>query len=76
ERYKHRAGIEGTISQAVARCGMRRTRYTGLRKTHLQHVMTACAVNLIRIDAWNTGIPLAATRVSHFTRLRTPVTLK
>ncbi|KOV67857.1 transposase, partial [Streptomyces sp. AS58] len=33
ERYKHRAGIEGTISQAVARCGMRRTRYTGLRKT-------------------------------------------
>jgi transposase len=72
ERYKHRAGIEGTISQAVARCGMRRTRYTGLRKTHLQHVLTACAVNLIRIDAWNTGIPLATTRVSHFSRLRTP----
>jgi transposase len=72
ERYKHRAGIEGTVSQAVARCGMRRTRYIGLHKTHLQHVMTACAVNLVRIDAWNTGTPLGATRVSQFARLRTP----
>ncbi|MFD7163672.1 IS1182 family transposase [Streptomyces violascens] len=72
ERYKHRAGIEGTISQGVLRCGMRRTRYIGLRKTHLQHVLTACAINLVRVDAWQRGIPLGPTRVSHFARLRPP----
>ncbi|MFD9796862.1 IS1182 family transposase [Streptomyces sp. NPDC059070] len=70
ERYKHRAGIEGTISQGVVRCGMRRSRYTGLRKTHLQHVLIACAINLIRIDAWQVGTPLGPTRTSHFARLR------
>ena len=70
DRYKHRQGVEGTISQAVARCGMRRTRYIGLHKAHLQHVLTACAVNLIRVDAWNRGIPLGPTRTSHFAALR------
>ncbi|MFJ9847752.1 IS1182 family transposase, partial [Kitasatospora sp. NPDC101155] len=34
-RYNVRAGVEGTISQAVRRTGIRRTRYTGLAKTHL-----------------------------------------
>ncbi|MFD9633996.1 IS1182 family transposase [Streptomyces violascens] len=70
DRYQHRAGVEGTISQSIQRSGMRRSRYIGLRKTHLQHVLTACAVNLARFDAWNTGIPLGATRISHFARLR------
>jgi transposase len=31
-RYRKRAGVEGTISQSV---GMRRSRYRGLKKTHL-----------------------------------------
>ncbi|MCX5095932.1 IS1182 family transposase [Streptomyces sp. NBC_00365] len=75
QRYKHRAGIEGTVAQAVTRCGMRRTRYPGLRKTHLQHVLTACAINLVRTDAWQTGTPLGATRVSQFTRLRPPAAI-
>ncbi|MEV6963461.1 IS1182 family transposase, partial [Streptomyces sp. NPDC051207] len=34
-RYKIRAGIEGTISQAVQVCGLRRSRYRGLPKTSL-----------------------------------------
>ena len=39
--YAARAGIEGTYAQAISRCGLRRSRYVGLAKTHLQHVITA-----------------------------------
>ncbi|MEV7995713.1 IS1182 family transposase [Streptomyces sp. NPDC086077] len=69
ERYAARAGVEGTIHQAVAVGGMRRTRYRGLAKTHLGHVLTATAVNLIRLDAWWTGTPLAQTRTSRLAAL-------
>ena len=72
ERYKIRAGVEGTISQAVGRCGLRRSRYRGLAKTSLQHQLTGAAINLARIDAHLTGQPRARTRTrtSHFARLR------
>jgi transposase len=43
--------VEGTISQAVRAFGLRRTRYIGLAKTHLQHVLTAIAFNLARLNA-------------------------
>lgn len=69
ERYKIRAGVEGTISQAAGRCGLRRSRYRGLAKTGLQHQFTAAALNLARIDAHLTGTPRARTRTSHFARL-------
>jgi len=52
EQYAARAGIESTLSQAVRRCGYRATRYLGLAKTHLQHVLTAAAINLIRLADW------------------------
>jgi transposase len=67
--YGLRAGIEGTISQAVRACGTRRSRYTGRAKTHLGHVLTAAAINIQRIDDWLTGIPRSATRHSCFARL-------
>jgi len=51
-RYKKRAGIEGTISQATRSFDLRRTRYIGLAKTHLQHLATAAAMNLTRVAAW------------------------
>jgi hypothetical protein len=35
QRYATRAGVEGTIHQAVAATGIRRSRYLGLPKTHL-----------------------------------------
>ncbi|MER7720850.1 IS1182 family transposase [Streptomyces flaveolus] len=72
ERYKIRAGVEGTISQAVGRCGLRRSRYHGLAKTSLQHQLTGAAINLARIDAHLTGTPRARTRTrtSHFAALR------
>jgi transposase len=44
--YGRRAGVEGTISQGVRVAGLRRSRYCGHAKTHLQHVGIACAINL------------------------------
>ena len=49
--YARRAGIEGTISQAVRTTRLRRTPYTGLEKTHLHHVAIASGLNLTRIVA-------------------------
>jgi transposase len=68
-RYARRAGIEGTISQGVRAFGLRRSRYRGLAKTHLQHVATAAAVNLERLAAWFRAVPRAATRTSRFAAL-------
>ena len=70
EQYAKRAGIEGTISQAVRGFGLRECRYIGLAKTHLQHVLTAMAINMARLDAWLTGKKRAQTRVSRFAALR------
>lgn len=70
DRYKIRAGIEGTISQGVHVFGLRRSRYRGLAKTTLQHQLTATAINLVRIDAWLSGQPHAHTRISHLAALR------
>jgi hypothetical protein len=41
----------------------------GLSKTHLQHVLTAAAINLLRIASWTDGVPLAKTRCSRFAAL-------
>jgi transposase len=67
--YAKRAGIEGTISQAVYALTMRRSRYRGEAKTHLQHVTTAAAMNLMRVINWLNEVPLAETRKSRFARL-------
>jgi transposase len=69
QRYARRAGIEGTFSQGVRALGMRQARYRGLRKTHLQQVATATALNLRRLQDWHNGTPRAATRRSRFARL-------
>ena len=52
-RYHRRAGIEGTISQAVRGFDIRDCHYTGLSKTRVQHVLTACAMNAARIADWH-----------------------
>jgi hypothetical protein len=70
DRYAHRSGIEGTIAQASHRADLHQTRYHGLPKTHLQHVLTALALNLVRVDAWLTGTPLGGSWISRLTRLR------
>ncbi len=70
DRYAARAGIEGTHAQAVSRCGLRRCRYIGLAKTRLQHVLTATAINLVRVAEWCAGIPVTKTRCSRFSTLQ------
>ena len=67
--YARRAGIEGTVSEGVRGFGLRRCRYVGLAKAHLQHVITAAAMNLSRLAAWLAGVPHGRTRVSRFARL-------
>jgi len=67
--YARRAGIEGTMSQGVRTMGMRRSRYIGQEKTHLQHITTGAALNMVRSMAWFSGLPRAQTRRSAFTRL-------
>ncbi len=62
--YAARAGIEGTISQGVRAFGLRRSRYVGLPKTTLGHVLTAVAMNLARVSDWLADVPRAATRRS------------
>ena len=69
QHYKRRAGVEGTLSQGVRAFGLRRTRYRGLDKTHLQHVATAAAINVDRIVAWLDERPRATTRTSRFAAL-------
>jgi transposase len=68
-QYGRRAGIEGTLSQGVRAFGLRRTRYRGLPKTHLQHVAIAAAINIDRIVAWVDQRPRAPTRTSRFAAL-------
>ncbi|MBV9386212.1 MAG: IS1182 family transposase [Chroococcidiopsidaceae cyanobacterium CP_BM_ER_R8_30] len=68
-KYSQRAGIEGTLSQGIHCFGLRRTRYIGLAKTHLQHVLTSIAMNITRIVSWLLGIPHTRTRISRFAAL-------
>src|SRR4030095_1275455 len=55
QRYGLRCGVESLIAQASRRSDLHHARYRGLAKTHLQHVLTALALNLVRVDAWLTG---------------------
>ena len=67
--FARRAGIEGTISQGVRAFELRRTRYIGLARTHLGHILTAIAMNLVRLVAWWQGREQTRTRISHFAAL-------
>ena len=51
---------------------MRRSRYMGLAKTHLQHVFIAAAMNRSRVVNWLNEVPLAQTRRAVFERLMPP----
>ena len=68
ELYHTRAGIEGTLSQGISVGGLRRIRYIGLSKTHLQNVAIATSLNVLRLVSWIMEIPLSRTRKSRFAR--------
>jgi len=67
--YQKRSGIEGTVSEGAFVLGMRRSRYRGLDKTHLQHVMTATAMNLTRAMNWLNTNEKSQARKTRFGRL-------
>ncbi len=54
------------MAKGIQVMGLRRTRYVGLAKTHLQHVLTTVAMNVARIVAWLKDEPLPKLRVSRF----------
>jgi Transposase DDE domain len=74
EEYALRAGIEATHAQGLRRSDLRRTRYIGLAKTRLQHILTALALNLVRVVEWltetsQTEAGATKTRQSRFAAL-------
>jgi transposase len=72
EEYAKRAGVEGTIAQSVRTCEVRRSRYLGEAKTHLQHLMTGAVINVVRMLNWFAEVPKAKTRSSPFVLMYRP----
>jgi len=69
DRYKARAGVEGTMGQSTHVTGIRRARYLGLDKTRLEHLAAATAINVIRVDAWYNQNPIDRSRTTHLQRV-------
>src|SRR4029079_10809553 len=61
--YRLRAGIEGTISQGSRIADLHRTRYRGVAKTSLLHILIATALNFVRVAAWLAERPRTHTSV-------------
>lgn len=68
--YRIRAGVEGTMAQAVGAFGGRRSRYRGQDKTHFQQVMISSAINIVRIDNFLQNKPKGKAHISRFARLK------
>lgn len=74
QRYKKRAGVEGSISHGVRSLELRSARFFGLAKLHLQHCATAAAFNFARLAHWFSDPKLAQTRTSSFAQLAPSLT--
>ena len=70
--YARRAGIEGTISRETRSMRLRRTRYIGLRRVHLGHILAAVGLNVLRLGEWFLETARAKTRLTPFARLMAP----
>ncbi|MFJ3763016.1 transposase [Streptomyces sp. NPDC090080] len=68
-RYAIRAGVEATLSQNVPAHGLRRSRYRGLARAHVQHVLTAMACTVARIADWIDTTPRTRRRDTRFRTL-------
>lgn len=64
-----RAGVAGTIAQAVRATDLRRARYIGVAKTPRHNLVSAAARNVLRVAAWLGERPRAQTRLSPFAAL-------
>jgi transposase len=67
--YARRAGIEGTISRETRSMRLRRTRYIGLKRVHLGHILAAVGLNVLRLGEWFLETSRAKTRLTPFARL-------
>ncbi len=67
--YAKRAGIEGTVAQAVRTCEIRRARYIGLKKLNLQAFLTATSMNVLRACHWLAEEKHAPKPSSRFAKL-------
>ena len=70
-QYALRSGVESSLSQGIRRFHLRQSRYRGLARTHLQQLLTAVAMNVVRVIAWLRDEPLGERRrkPGHFARL-------
>jgi transposase len=70
-QYALRAGVESSLSQGIRRFDLRQSRYLGLARTHLQQLLTATAMTMVRVIAWLWGEPLGKRQrqPGHFARL-------
>jgi transposase len=71
ETYALRSGVESSLSQGIRRFALRQSRYLGLAGAHLQQLLTATAMNVVRVIAWLWDEPLGERRrkPGHFARL-------
>ena len=70
-QYALRAGVESSISLGVRRFDLRRSRYSGLARTHVQQTINATAMNLVRLADWfrKGKVDQRKRRPGHFARL-------
>jgi transposase len=70
-QYALRAGVESSLSQGIRRFDLRQSRYIGLARTHLQQLLNATAMNVVRVIAWLWGEPLGERKrkPGHFAQL-------
>ncbi len=53
----------------VRTCDLRRARYIGQARTHLQRVLTAVALNVVRLTDWGAGRPRIRAKSTPFVAL-------
>jgi hypothetical protein len=54
--------VESSLSQGTRRVDLRRSRSIELARTPLQQLLTATAMNVVRVIAWLRGDPLGERR--------------
>ena len=69
--YALRFGVERLLSQGMRAFDLRKARYIGCVRTHLQPILIAVAINLVRFIAWVREPHPTPPRRSAFTRLAT-----
>jgi len=71
ETYALRSGVEASLSPGTRRFELRKSRYIGLARTHLQQLLNATAMNVVRVIAWlrEKSLGERQRKPGHFARL-------